>query len=353
MKKNLKFKTRDWYLICIFSVIVLCFSLCISIIFSQIEKVNRSNAFNISEVEYFELKTPKSVSSKILIDSVKNYKDVYLETYPLEVRLNSDRNNFGKLIYSNQNEIFIPELMEGRYFTPKELQSSDSKIVIDVDIKNLVDENKQIEIKNKKYDVIGVMGDSSGKSIYEDDFIVPMKSMEVNMTYPNRIVLGGTNVDYIKRNLSESKVDFINSKPLNEVDIEQIIERTMDFIKIFIQTTIIGILSIFIIMRFWSRGYTKEIGVKKALGATNLRIILEVFLKYQLVLMVSFFIGSITHLLLQSILNSILPYVNLSYTFYNIFLVYIVAMIMGLLSGVWPIMKAMKTNPSISIKGNI
>lgn len=352
MKKFLKFKKRDWYIVCIFAVIVLCFSLCISIIFSQIEKVNRSNAFNVSKVQYFELKSPGSISSKTLIDSVEKYKDVYLECYPLEVSLNSDKNNFGKLIYSNQNNIFTPKIMEGRYFTLEELSSSDAKVVIDIDIKKFVDENNQIEIHNKKYNVIGVMGDSSGKSIYEDDFVVPMKAMEVNMTKPNRMVLGESNIDNIKNDLNKNKVEFIESKPLNEIDMKYIIEKTMDFIKIFVQTTIIGILSIFIIMMFWTKGYAKEIGVRKALGATNSRIIFEIFLKYQFILIVSFLIGSIIHILLEKILNNMLPYVNLTYTFYNVFLVYIVAMIIGVLSGILPIIKSIKTKPSISIKEN-
>lgn len=358
MKGFLRLKKRDSYLIITFSIIIFTLSVCISIIYSEIIRTYEKNGVDTGNSKYFNFIKPENVNTNQMVELIEKNKNinVYIEYNPIPI-YKDVTTLFGKAIFSNKDYNFIPPILDGRYFSLPELSSSENIVVLGNNLKQYIEPNGKFKIEGKEFNVIGIMGYDNGKSAYDEMFIIPMKS--VNVASDSRCqwkVVGDNNtIDHVLNLIQDSIISdnnkIIFKEPIYQIDIREIILSMWDFISVFLLASIIGILNIFMMMQFWIKGYKKEIGVRKALGGTNTKIVVEILIKYQILLGISFVIGASIHYITQGIFNDIFSYVDFKYTINNIIIVYLATMILGLIVGVFPIIKALFTNPSISIKG--
>ncbi|MEF9951781.1 MAG: ABC transporter permease [Clostridium sp.] len=351
MKLIFRFRKRDSYIVIMFFIIILTFSICTSIIYSEVNKINNQNGVGASGEKYFNFKNPEKVTTSQIVDIVSRSNTVYLEYNPIPI-VRDITTNFGKAIYSKNSKISHPPVLEGRFFTEKELSSNEDKIVIGSSLKKYIEKSGKFKVENREYTIIGIIGDNTGKSAYEEMFILPMKSINIKSDIRSQWKITGdkNKVNSILKEINTA-YDIVEKQAIYKVNIKEIIKDMGFFINIFLVSCLIGILNIILIIQFWVGGYSKEIGLRKALGATNIRVIYEVFIKYQLILGVSFILALIAHYSLQGLLNNMLNYVNVEFSISNSIIVYLASMIVGIVVGIIPIIKTVIVKPSISMKG--
>ncbi|MNP41535.1 FtsX-like permease family protein [compost metagenome] len=114
-----------------------------------------------------------------------------------------------------------------------------------------------------------------------------------------------------------------------------------------------GILNLIIIVYFWIDKSIKEIGVRKAYGATNLSIAKHILKRYEVSILVSVVIGLLLHFICKGILDTMFPMFSFDIYLGNIVIVTTVFMIIGLLATIVPLIKAKKVQPVIIMKGRL
>lgn len=98
------------------------------------------------------------------------------------------------------------------------------------------------------------------------------------------------------------------------------------------------------------RRQKKELGVRKALGASNKEIILLIILQYEFYTIISSIIALILHLIIKNKLEAIFQR-SFEISLTSIITVIVVAMLIGLISALFPIKKSLKMQPDEIMRG--
>ena len=359
------------YLILIFSLIIFTFSLVTSIVITDYKNANDLDKFKNSKTTYFKFDDSSKISIKIEFENLLNIleqhktSNIYVEFNPIPKYLNN-QTLFGRAVYYNYNiESKIP-IIEGNNFTLKQMDSNEKLILVGKNLKKYIvkeDEQEYFTIDDVKYKVIGILGDNEKKTGYDNIFLVNMKSMAYhsdgrgtwNLNISSDAELKSILTEYkeigIKNNSPFQLVNVDNQKV--KINVSDILDKYIDFINIFGMVLGLGMLNLIMIVYFWMNKSVKEIGIRKAYGATNYTIAKYIFSRYELSVMVAVVLGTTFHLILKKILNS--AFSNFSFEIYwgNLVIITLVFMIMGALVAIIPLIKARKVQPVIIMKGRL
>ena len=219
-------------------------------------------------------------------------------------------------IYLNEDLKVTPSIIEGRFFTTDDFSSSYSKNLAVIgkgllDNVEIINGEKFIFFNNEMYKVIGVMGDKKRQMMLDYTLIFNLRDLFNENQLPkindywylssldesaelynvidkaNKVLKESTNAS-----ITASKYN-INPNPTLTA-----LKGTKNMTLYFGFFAIVISLNIFIIVKQWLSDRIKEIGVRKAFGATNRQIYMLIFKEYFLISLVSSFIA----LIIQSIL---------------------------------------------------
>lgn len=354
------------YIITIFSLIIFAFSIITSIIITDYKNNNTLNALKTDETKYFKFAQSQKINSITLLQVLSNYKksNIYLEYNPVPKYLDSDT-LFGKAIYYNYNLSNNLPILEGKNFTLKQINSNEKLILVGKDLKKyIVTENgiNYFTIDDDKYRVIGIMGNDS-KTGYDDTFFINMKSM--NSLSDNRATwsLNVSNNEDLNNVMNEYKeLGIKKSSPLeftksdavnNKITISYLLQTYPDFIYIFEVVFGFGILNLIVIVYFWIDKSIKEIGIRKAYGATNFDIAKLILKRYEASILISLIIGLTLHYILKRMLSEMFPSFSFEIYIQNVVIATISFMFIGLLVAIIPLVRARKVQPVIIMKGRL
>ncbi len=269
------------------------------------------------------------------------------------------------------------EIAKGRFFTKKE-EKNLSKVVVlgSVVKKELFGDQpaigERIRIKRHTFEVIGVMKKRGTVAFqdYDDQVFVPLKTMQKLIAGVNHLGIIRVKIDS-KTNIKQAMADIaatlreqhnIND---NSGDNDDFTVRSADDMLVMITTItnalkyflaamaalslLVGGIGIMNIMLINVRERTREIGLRKALGANNKNILNQFLIEAITITVVGGIVGIFVGVIISYIIYLGVNFFGYDWSFmvsfFSIISSFSVAFLIGLLFGIYPAFKAAKLEP--------
>ena len=274
-------------------------------------------------------------------------------------------------VNSNFQDVNNWTMTSGRFFSDKNVQNRERVAVVgQTVVKNLfADEDpvgKEIRVKNIPFRVIGVLkskGNGTMGNDQDDTVLIPYTtSMErvEGIDYLRRVYVvakddGGIdrlqadieNLLRVRHNIKDTNLDDFNIQ--NMKSIMETVAQTTGTFTLFLGAVaaislVVGGIGIMNIMLVSVTERTREIGVRKALGATNSVIVTQFLIEAVVISLMGGFIGIAFGIGASKVIGMVsgmstivsVPTIIMSFAF---------SMAIGLIFGIYPARKAAKLNP--------
>lgn len=313
------------------------------------------------------------------VESLKGLKDVKTASYIVNIGVQAvyGSNNYGVSVVGTTPEyleIGNWEIEKGAMFTEKDLKTGRPYVVIG---QTIVEElfglqdpiGKVIRLKSRPFTVVGTLKEKGDGLMGDDqDNIVMMPST----TFRQRIHSGFrpqfTNVAFVKT-VSEDKMEAVANRieyqlrarhHLKEgVDndftvrlMTEMVEkvRNVGFILSVLLASIasisllVGSIGIMNMMLVSVTERTREIGTRKALGASNKWIMFQFLSESVIISFMGSFVGMVLGVALSQVAGSIFEK-DVPISLWSVVISVTVAVVVGVVSGLMPAIKAMKLDP--------
>ncbi len=268
------------------------------------------------------------------------------------------------------------EFEQGRFFTEMESRGARPVVIIGSEIaKNLFEDtpaiNQTIKIGNRPYRVLGVLTQQGnnlmGNANPDRSVYVPLQTIYKYFQPPSfrsvTIVVKAQSTAMLMETKNEAegvmrKVRGLSWQEENDFTINQqeaLVEdynRTVGVIQIaglFITglSLLVGAIGIMNIMFVSVKERTREIGVRKAIGAKNRAILGQFITEAATICLIGGTIGLILALALSQLVNQVLP---TSFQFETLILAIVISLLTGVVSGFAPAWTAAKLDPVESLR---
>jgi len=280
-------------------------------------------------------------------------------------------------IDENYFDVSSYNLAAGRNFTASEVRSSASKCILGMDmVEQLFNGkaeyaiNKIVSIDAARYKVIGVLESRGGSFGNDEDRRIFISITKAHQVYgsqrKNYNILVGTkvasemndaiNAAYtpmrkIRRLRASDENDFEIRKSDSILKTLKDLTRNLRFgtIAIALMTLLGASIGLMNIMLVSVTERTKEIGVSKAIGAKRKHILLQFLTEAIVITQIGGLIGAILGIALG---NSVTLFVETEFLipWAWIFLAFIVCLFVGIISGIYPALKASRLDPIESLR---
>lgn len=283
----------------------------------------------------------------------------------------------GNLDTQQTSQTMSSQLIAGRYLNQQEIDSAAEVVVIDADLAeaafnrtDVVGETIRITTENTPLDMLivgvteGMYADLQGE--FETDELpsfVATPYTTVNNYFPDQSVLDEVHIlvkdtDQISAvseqavRLLELRHDAVGSNIYSAQNLLGALDQVNDVLDLFIQfiaavagiALLVGGIGVMNIMLVSVTERTREIGTRKALGATTNMILLQFLIEAVLLSVLGGIIGLLIGAGLSSILGSVLNIVP-QITFGNVALVLSFSIFIGVFFGIYPAKRAAELNP--------
>lgn len=283
-KKN---KINMLITVIVLAVFIFSSSIALTIVFNTIYEVIDNNEINKNRIDIEVIFNKDTTLHKIEEDILSKVNGQI--TLPLG-RVIVNEKKSGELIAINSNEEFDIgiNIMDGNTFSKDEL--FEKKVMIgkflESEIYN-VDESDYIKIGNEDYQVIGVIGSENLNSAYDLATYIPIKKI------PQKIqesTFG--NIKFSVYDISEDDItnvlqnlDFVDGYSAIKKDNTGFLSIFMknysyniDYIIGLIVTLIIALINMVISANIWVESQIHDVAIKKVMGASNKKIMLDFFM---------------------------------------------------------------------------
>ena len=269
------------------------------------------------------------------------------------------------------------KLSQGRFFNDEEVKNISRVVVLGSTVKkelfgDLNPLGQRIKIKNHSFEVIGVMEEKGTVAFqdYDDQVLIPIKTMQKLLLGINHISIIRLKIDN-SNNIDKSIEDvrailrdrhniMDNSGKDDDFTVRSIAEAldmiTMvtNALKFFLAamaaiSLLVGGIGIMNIMLVSVSERTREIGLRKAIGANNFNILMQFLEEAIVITLIGGFIGILIGFLISFLIYLIAIYLNYDWEFkvslLSILLAVSVSTLIGLIFGIYPAKKASKLEP--------
>ncbi|MEI6691882.1 MAG: ABC transporter permease [Chlorobium sp.] len=267
-------------------------------------------------------------------------------------------------------------LSAGRFFTASESAGSAMVCVIGDDIATGLFPNEQaldksIQLKNRTYRIIGIFrkqGKFLGLFSFDNQIIMPLgafqKAYGKNMFTTIRVkIKNQTHIEESKEELlglmrrirrlpAGKEEDFsINEQKAFKSQLDPI-KNGIAIAGIFItgMSLFVGAIGIMNITFVSVKERTREIGLRKALGARRKTILLQFLIESVMICLIGGFIGLVTALLITLGIEKIVPDFPIQFSLDLVLASLAVSVITGIISGLAPAVTASKLDPADSLR---
>jgi putative ABC transport system permease protein len=265
----------------------------------------------------------------------------------------------------------------GRMFTPGEDEARRRLAVLGADVPEMFSANpaamigQEIQIRGIPFEIVGVLSEKGSQGSFmnvDEQILIPLqtaryrvmgtdrlRSITVKVADMRNLTLAMIEIERILRR--EHKI-----RPGMDNDFQ--IRRQADILATFEQTTetfthllagiaavslIVGGIGIMNIMLVSVTERTREIGVRKALGATKRNILLQFLIEALVLCLVGGVIG-ILFGSLGAVALAELAHWNTAISLYSILLAFLFSAAVGLFFGIWPAKRAAALDPIVALR---
>ena len=324
------------------------------------EMRNRRNLDMEDFRKYKEMaKLPEAVAPTVWTMQTIKYRDKTIE--------------FGRITGTNSDYISTTNLdfSQGRFFTELESDAGRNVAVIGSEIaKQLFDEqyavDKTIRIKGNKFKIIGVLEEQGsfmmGSFNPDQQIFIPIenlfknfqrqnfRSITINVRAKSSLLVDETKAEAegIMRQVRGLSYDEESDFSINQQEgLLSNINQTVGVIQIagfFITglSLLVGAIGIMNIMFVSVKERTKEIGIRKAIGAKKRSILGQFISEAAIICLIGGLIGLVLAVILSMVINQFIP---TSVQFNVVIIAIIISLITGVLSGLAPAYTAAKMDP--------
>ncbi len=261
-------------------------------------------------------------------------------------------------------------IADGRFFSEAEEQQGDHVIVIGATIAKEVFGNQDpvgefVKLKRKRFKVIGVMAEK-GTSLFEN----PDESVVIPLLVAQRELLAARHVSFLRMQVDDEKYidqtieeirqtlverhndeDFSIRNIADALDILTTITNALKFFLVAVAAValFVGGVGIMNIMLIAVKEKTREIGLRKAVGAREKHILWQFLIETFVIVFVGAVVGVVLGILVSFIIALIVQAQGYTYRFIVSSVVLIIAvgvsLVIGLVFGIVPARKASKLDP--------
>jgi putative ABC transport system permease protein len=346
-----------------------------------------ANTFSISRYDFSQQIENDEVKMNPIISypQAKEFQEKY--TFPsaatslsftaasnVEVK-HADKKTDPEITIVGADEYFLPnsglETTKGRNFNNFDISNNNYVCIVGSDFeKGLFSDidpiNKIISVRGAKFKVIGVLKEKGSTFGSRQDLrlIIPIQVARSLFTAPSidyevKVMIG--NGDMLSSAVDEAVLTMRRVRKLNPVQEDDFgIERSDDLLRkmlselefLGISAWVIGIITIFgssialmNIMLVSVTERTREIGVRKSLGATKMTIAMQFFTETLLISLIGGMVGILLGVLIVSLPVSLLLDVPFAMPWEAIFWAFVTVIIVTLVSGLAPAVKAAALDP--------
>lgn len=362
-------------LIIVFYGISIIFSFGTSVVMSYTRALSSNALFTSNSYSKisFTNEGNKEITKDEFINSIAMQSNLILSKH-ISMENNDGSNINGQALYFNKSCNKNPPILEGEFLKRNNFKTKEPVAVIGkslIDNIKLIDNQKFITSEGVNYKVIGIMGYKNKKSEYDDTFVVNLNSSIDKFQGKIEDYLRSSLLIVDGYNISSDKAiaDLYNTiKSFNGQVVVNIDEKsnhygalTQSFVLLKPIITI-GVVLVLVLFSnvvnatyFWIEEKRKEIGVRKAVGATNIDIIKRIMFQYQVMAIIASGLALITHAFLNKFTH-VLDYfggsiISISMYSSNVFILIIVAVVVGLVTAMIPISQLLKMDASTIIRG--
>ena len=257
-------------------------------------------------------------------------------------------------------------ISEGRYYTVDEMKNGNPVILIG---KNLMKYATNISGKNYvwifgiKYNVIGILGVKDQKTTLDSKILIPAKSISKKMKdvfFNNAFSF----IIYNRNNSAEYEINkiitgakrnhqnavLVGTQALNNGDLSDTFSRlTFDLLPLIIYTYLVSIIFATNIMYFWLTKRRYEIGIRKAFGYSNKKIMKMLFSEVITICILSSVITFIILFFLNLFINEINGF-TLKLYYENFIVATIVILFTSIITVILPTIKSISIQPIEAMK---
>ncbi len=354
-----------------------------------------ANSFNVrparNEMKSNNSRRRQRTGDPISFDQAMNFKENY--DYPgasvsintfckwnSVVKYNKEETNPNvRLVGIDENYLDASsyEWAVGRNFTPTEIENGDHRIIIGHDIcKSLFDGEAEkalseiVSVGNTKYRVIGVL-DTKGSSMTASNdrrVFIPLLnakryygnaktsySLMTSIADPTQMDDAIADATGVLRNIRRLKArepndfEITNSSGILETLKEMTTELRLATIAIVMMTLLGAAIGLMNIMLVSVTERTREIGVRKALGATQFNILFQFLMEAVVITLLGGLVGIILGVIVGIVVAHLIDGVFVV-PFNWIALAIFVCLVVGTLSGLYPALKASRLDPIESLR---
>ena len=315
-------------------------------------KVNESLIYSRGNNEDISM-----VLNNIALDLNKNYQvSIGSITYPMDRNVPlSDCPSIVPVIYSKTIK-WKPNLIYGRYMSMEESLTDKKVAVIGYEVYKYFFKDQEfssdmkLDIYGVEYSILGVVGRTKRYTPQNFQIEIPYKNYfsfyeeEPDLDNIPITVRGENDLDL--EYLKENNLRLI-SKPVYENDVKIPLKLVMLIGGLILIVTIINESNLF---SFWLLSIRKEIAIKKALGATNMMIIFDIFKEILTLSVVSIILALIFQYIICQKLSVMLSQYELNITFMNLLISIVLAITISIFSSIIPYKIIFSTNPCVELK---
>ncbi len=295
--------------------------------------------------------------NNIALDLNKSYQvSIGSITYPIDKKVPlSDCPSIVPIIY-NENVKWKPNLIYGRHMSIEESLTDKKVAVIGYEVyKYLFNDQEfssdmKLNIYGNEYSILGVIGRRKRYTPQNFQIEIPYKNYfslydeEPDLDNIPIEIKGKSdlNLEYLDGN----NLRLIN-KPVYENDIKVPLKLVMLIGGLILIVTIINESNLF---SFWLLSIRKEVAIKKAIGATNMMIIFDIFKEILILSIVSIILALTFQYIICQKLSVILSKYELNITFMNLLVSIVLAITISIFSSIIPYKIIFSTNPCDELK---
>jgi putative ABC transport system permease protein len=270
---------------------------------------------------------------------------------------------------------------EGRLFTDDEIKSYADVVLIGNKVNRELFGNesgldKKIKIKGRNFKVIGIFGEKGQVSFvnFDEVVVVPYTTAQqyiFGIKFYHRIVVEADEEKNVERTVGDIKATLRASHNITDpakddffvetqADAIEMVGTILNILKLFLASIaaislVVGGIGIMNIMLVSVTERTKEIGLRKAVGAMNKDILTQFLLESVTLTAVGGFVGIFLGALLAFISSLVLSQVlaaNWAFTFplSAVFLGIGVSAFVGLIFGIYPARRAARLDPIVALR---